>query len=84
MRALTVIGESKPTSHRYWYFVNRPEIGVYWKQGWTFGADALSAATHAIGLIRRDTPAAEHLRPNDVKVTHCTACACIPAEFRTW
>lgn len=73
LRVVTVV-----PSHRYWYFVNKPEIGVRWKQGWTFGPDALAAATRAVKYLGSPTG----LRATDVKVTHDTACSCIPEDQR--
>jgi len=67
------------TSHRYWYFANAPDIGVRWRQGWCFGADALDAALAAVRAI-----GSEYLLPSDVHVTHDTACSCLPPEVRTY
>lgn len=68
------------TSHRYWYSVHKPEIGVRCRQGWTFGADALDAARRAVKYL--GSPVG--LMANDVHVTHDTACSCIPPEHRWW
>lgn len=72
------------TSHRYRYFVNLPEIGVRWAQGWAFGADALTAAHNAIADLLRTNPRAAFVLPGDVYLTHCGACSCLPADQRRW
>lgn len=73
-------------THRYWYFVNMPEIGVRWRQGWCFGADALAAANNAIRTLaeREHVSGAKYLLPGDVHVTHCGSCSCLPPEMRHW
>lgn len=75
-----------PSAHRYWYFVNMPEIGVRWRQGWCFGTDAGAAARNAIATLatRERVTGAAYLLPGDVRVTHCTACSCLPPEMRSW
>lgn len=66
--------------HRYWYFVNMPEVGARWLQGWCFGTDALAAARNAIEDIARTAKAigrynpAPNLVANDIHVTHNCAC----------
>lgn len=72
-------------SHRYWFSVHIPSIGVTSEQGWCFGTDALAAARNAISVIAQRKPKqAENLLANDVHVTHDGACSCIPAEFRCY
>lgn len=70
------------TQHRYWYYANIPSIGIRYEQGWCFGTDALAAARDAIKVIATKTKQAEFLNANDVHLNHCSACSCIPAEFR--
>jgi hypothetical protein len=70
------------TSHRFWYVAHVPEIGIRHVQGWCFGVDALAAAVAAVLAIRERDPRAEFLSSGDVYVTHDTACACLPEEFR--
>lgn len=61
--------------HRFWYFVNIPEIGIRWQQGWCFGTDALSAARNAIKWIGQTTKQAQFLNANDVHVNRdCNCC----------
>ena len=72
-------------THRYWYSVHLPEIGVSHQCGWCFGADALNAALNAIEEIRSTLgEKADYVLANDVHVTHDTACSCLPSDQRYW
>jgi hypothetical protein len=62
-------GQKEQTEHRYWYFVNIPEIGIRWEQGWCFGTDSLEAARNAIKWIARFNSQADYLLPGDINVT---------------
>lgn len=76
--------EQTEHTHRYWYSVHVPAIGVRNEQGWCFGADALLAACNAIRTLRERNPRAEYLLPGDVHTTHDGACSCLPPDMRQW
>lgn len=75
--------DGKTRTHRYWFSVSLPEIGLRTQQGWAFGTSTLDAARSVVRAISAADPQrGAFVLANDVHVTHDTACNCLPPELR--
>jgi hypothetical protein len=62
-------------SHRYWYHVNVPEIGIVMEQGWCFGTEQNQAIASALESIRTHFPTVgSYVRKSDITLSHDGTC----------